>query len=270
MTTENPYLELTHAFNAEGFHCILSSGQAVVVYGLAVMSKDGDWIIRDDPRAYDHVLAVLAARGATYRFGAPLDARWLRHGWSSHFEFKHNGTRIRTDFVAYPPRVPPQRLAAMWETCALQALPVVPPHELALLKATNRDKDYPVIAEVVRLLTNPREQLLLGRSWFDLIEIAQRHPALARTLVDERPLLATALDGDRDRLEQELDAERRFMIRANERRLDRYMIAGRTWQARWGRLSRALSGLPLRRAHETMCQEAERWLPFEPAPEETA
>ncbi|MGA2259152.1 MAG: hypothetical protein ABSG53_31150, partial [Thermoguttaceae bacterium] len=80
----NIYVDLTREFNAPGLNAILSSGQAVVLHRLAVMSKDGDWILRENEAAMEHVLAVLAARKAVYRFGAPLDLRWMRGGWSAH------------------------------------------------------------------------------------------------------------------------------------------------------------------------------------------
>ena len=104
------YLELTHQFNRGRFRAILSSGQAVVFHRLAVMSKDGDWIIREDCEALDHILSVLEERGARYRFGAPLDSRWLAGGWSSHLEFSYAGVRVRTDFVSRPPRIGIDRL----------------------------------------------------------------------------------------------------------------------------------------------------------------
>ncbi len=47
-----------------GLRAVLSSGQAVVMHRLAVMSKDGDWILREDDEALEHILAVLDDRGA--------------------------------------------------------------------------------------------------------------------------------------------------------------------------------------------------------------
>ena len=85
------YLSLTRAFNEGALRAILSSGQAVVVHRLALMSKDGDWILRERPEALHHVLEVLQKRGARYRFGAPLDVRWMEGGWSSHFERETRG-----------------------------------------------------------------------------------------------------------------------------------------------------------------------------------
>jgi hypothetical protein len=57
----NPYFALTEEFNRDGCIAVLSSGQAVVYYRLAMVSKDGDWILRERPAACRTVLDVLAA-----------------------------------------------------------------------------------------------------------------------------------------------------------------------------------------------------------------
>jgi hypothetical protein len=41
----NPYLGLTEELNRGRLRALLSSGQAVVMHRLAIMSKDGDWIL---------------------------------------------------------------------------------------------------------------------------------------------------------------------------------------------------------------------------------
>ena len=74
---DNPYIRLTQEFNHGRLRAILASGQAVVLYRLAIMSKDGDWLV---------------------------------HGWSSHLEFQEGGLRLRCDFVTRPPRVSPASL----------------------------------------------------------------------------------------------------------------------------------------------------------------
>jgi len=50
MTVSNIYLDLTREFNAGRLRVVICSGQAVVLHRLAVMSKDGDWILRDPTR----------------------------------------------------------------------------------------------------------------------------------------------------------------------------------------------------------------------------
>jgi hypothetical protein len=142
------YVELTREFNEGALRAILSSGQAVVLHRLAVMSKDGDWILRESADALSHVLAVLERHGARYRYGAPLDQRWMRGGWSSHFEFHSGAIRVRTDFVTRPPRLAADDLAALWREQASSAIPVVDPRRLIELKKTNREKDYAVIVKV--------------------------------------------------------------------------------------------------------------------------
>jgi hypothetical protein len=61
---ENTYFALTEAFNRHGPIVALASGQAVVYYRIAIMSKDGDWVLRESPQACAHVLEELERHGA--------------------------------------------------------------------------------------------------------------------------------------------------------------------------------------------------------------
>jgi len=185
--TVSIYLDLTREFNAGKLRAILSSGQAVVLHRLAVMSKDGDWILREDPETASHILGVLSKRNARYRFGAPLDSRWMSGGWSAHFECRHGLLRIRADFVTRPPRIASDRLRSMWREQEGRELPFVSVLDLAQLKKTNRERDYAVIGELARLLSDPAEQLLISRSARDLIALEHAHPDLASTLAKKRP-----------------------------------------------------------------------------------
>jgi hypothetical protein len=256
----NIYCDLTRRFNVGRVRAILAGGQAVVLHRLAMMSKDGDWILREDEETADHVLATLAACGASYRFGAPLDVRWLRAGWSSHLEYATDGLRVRTDFVTRPPRLDSGRLDRLWANVNSQEVPFVDAHQLVDLKKTNREKDYAVIGELARRLNRPEEQLLCSRSARDLIALAERHPGLAAALQSQRPILHAVTDGQ-DALEAALDAERRVLMRANEQRLSRYMDAAAKWAARWPDVARMIQKLPLREAHEIVIREAAGVLP---------
>lgn len=249
------YLQLSEAFNQGRTRAILSSGQAVVFHRLAVMSKDGDWIIREDQECTDHILSVLSSYGAVYRYGAPLDVRWLRGGWSSHLEFSYDGLRIRTDFVSRPPRVSPIDLEKLWRNAEGQKLPVVEPRVLIELKKTAREKDYPVIGELSRLLSDVEEQLLCSRSARDIIALLEKHPYLLAKLSVQRPLLLSYKDG-RDVLERVLDEERRDLLRTDEERLKRYAEAARQWGAGWQDLAKPLAGLSLKEAHKLISEKA--------------
>ena len=258
----NIYLELTGQFNSGRLRAIISSGQAVVLHRLAIMSKDGDWILREDPETMRHVLAVLAEHGAHYRFGAPLDERWMAGGWSAHFEFRQEQLRVRTDFVTRPPRIETASLAQLWEEIQPER-PVVGPVALAEIKKTNREKDYAVIGELARLLRDPREQLLYSRSARDLIALGQAHSDLVEDLSARRPLLKKIAAGRR-RLEEALDAERRDLIHANEKRLARYREAAQRWAAAWPDVEKEIRNRPLLSAHEAVVRRALEFLPFAP------
>jgi len=257
---DNPYIRLTHEFNDGRLRAILASGQAVVLYRLAIMSKDGDWILREEAEALTHVIATLARHGARYRYGAPLDLRWLAHGWSAHLEFNEGGLRLRCDFVTRPPRVEPETLRALWAAPVQKEAPVVSLPVLAEIKKTNREKDYAVIGELARRMDDPRLELLYSRSARDLKRLAAEHPTVAQEAATERPLLARLREG-REEIERLLDLERRALMRKNEDRLDRYLEAARPWGAEWPRLSKELAGQPLAEAHETMVVKAAELLP---------
>jgi hypothetical protein len=259
----NDYFELTNAFNRERVRAVLSSGQAVVFYRLALMSKDGDWILREDQEAVDFVLNVLASREAVYRFGAPMDLRWLRHGWSTHLEFRRDGLRLRTDFVTRPPRLSEGELAQLWAEQEHKSPAVLDIARLIEIKKTDREKDYAVIGELARRLTDPVEQALYSRSARDLIELKQRFPAAIARARQLRHVLHSIALG-REALEAALDQERRVLMKTNEERLARYEHAAHSWLKYWPELSRQLAGLPLLDAHERIVRAAEKMLPYSP------
>jgi hypothetical protein len=259
----NIYIRLTNMFNEGRLRTVLSSGQAVVFHHLAIMSKDGDWILREDEEACTHVLSVLSSFGARYRFGAPLDCRWLAGGWSSHFEFSWKGLRIRTDFVSRPPRISAQDLADMWQEQEQRDFPVVDIRRLADLKMTNREKDYAVIGELARRMTGVRHQLLYSRSARDILQLGREHSVMAQELSALRPLLAGISQGI-EHLEVQLDAERRLLIKKNERRLAGYLEAAAGWQEIWRRESASWTDADLRKSHEKMVRYATGVLPQHP------
>jgi hypothetical protein len=254
------YLELTREFNAGRLRAVICSGQAAVLHRLAIASKDGDWVVREHVEALDHVLAVLARHGARYRFGAPLDVRWMSGGWSAHLEFQRDGLRVRTDFFTRPPRISEGELARMWVEQEGRDPPFTSVRMLAEMKKTDRQRDYPFIGELARLMDDPRDQLLYSRSADDLIELARRHPELVRQLAAERPLLARIASGRRA-LAEAIQSEMLDLMEVNERRLAAYGAASSTWADRWLALSRELERTPLVEAHARMVACATGVLP---------
>jgi hypothetical protein len=257
----NIYLALTREFNEGGLRAIICSGQAVVLHRLAIMSKDGDWILREDEGSLQHILGVLERHGARYRFGAPLDPRWMAGGWSSHFEFRHEKLRVRTDFFTRPPRIGAEDLQRIWREQAGRDLPFLDLPDLAEMKKTNRERDYAVIGELARRMPDVEHQFLYSRSARDLTALADARPDLARELSSRRPVLLSIPEG-RDRLEAALDAERRESIRRNERRLEAYADASASWYALWPGVAAEIADLPLARAHSVVLEKAAGVLPL--------
>lgn len=257
----NIYLELTQKFNRGRLRAILGGGQAVVLHRLAIMSKDADWILREDRDTMDHVLSVLEGYGAHYRFGAPLDIRWLAGGWSAHLEFAWEKLRVRTDFVTRPPRLSVERRESLWQEQEGRDIPFVNVRDLAELKKTNREKDYVVIGELARNMQALDDQILYSRSARDLIRIASEYPERVKKLAQKRPLLLVVSNG-LDALEAALDMERRNLIHANEKRLARYMNAAETWAAAWQSIACEIEGLKLSEAHAILVSKAQDMLPF--------
>ena len=256
----NVYFELTREFNRDEPVALLASGQAVVFYRIAIMSKDGDWVIRERPEACDRVRAVLAARGARHRPSPPLDVRWLAGGWSSHFEFTdERARRIRCDFFSRPPRVAFARVEEMFGVGASQdRLLVVDPETLVRMKQTQRAKDYPAIGEIARLLPGGRELLYTTDP--------DRILALASSVVAavDRPSVRAAREAaGRERVVVELAREIDQMQRRDLARVERYLAASARYLEEFRRAR--VDEMALSQAHQMACALAERWLPVVPA-----
>jgi hypothetical protein len=256
---ENLYFDLTRELNAQGPVAALASGQAVVYYRLAMMSKDGDWILKETPTACRRVLEVLTRHGARYRPSAPLDVRWLAAGWSSHFEFfDSRGRRIRCDFIARPPRVPVEELAALF-TSTLEPMLVVPIEPLIRLKQTQRAKDYPVIGELARLLPAERE-IELTTDPDRILALAQRHGGGSK-----RRAVQAAAAGDglsREEVVVELAREANRMQAEDHARLERFRAAAEPFLREFQ--ASGISALHLPEAHRRAVELALRALPFAP------
>jgi hypothetical protein len=252
----NIYFDLTRLFNAEGDIAVLASGQAVVYYKVAIMSKDGDWILEESDEACRRIRKVLGERGARYRPGAPLDVRWLSGGWSSHFElFDEKARRVRCDFFSRPPRVPRASLERLFSAPPAEpGLPVVDLVSLVQMKRTQRAKDYAVIAELSRLLP-PEEEAELTSDADRLLELAA-----SGFLPRSRAMVQEALaGGSRDALIVALARETDELQRKDRSRLDRYAAAAEPFVEELRR--RQLLDLPLGAAHEGLVALATELLP---------
>ena len=219
-------------------------------------------MLREDAEALAHVLGMLEARGARYRFGAPLDVRWMRGGWSAHFEHAAGRPPPEDRFVTRPPRLSEDRPPIVVDGGRRPRSSFSRCPRLALVKMTDREKDWPVIGEFARLLPRP------SRSAPVLPEPAGHHQA------SPRPSRATAR-GDRRTSGARRGGRRRGGARGcagrraarshqAERGEARGLFEGSPSVA--GRLAdveRETRSLPLLEAHATIVARALSVLPFE-------
>lgn len=251
---ENVYFALTEELNRYGRIAVLGSGQAVVWHRLAIMSKDGDWILRETGEACTRVLTVLRERGARYRAGAPLDVRWLAGGWSSHFElFDERRRRVRCDFFTRPPRLGEDDVEALF--AASEAPPVVDVESLVLMKQTQRAKDYAVIGELARRLPPERELELTT----DPDRILALAPSFPRS---DRRAARAARGGDRREVVCALAEEIDEMQHRDQARLAAYERAAEPYLAAVRSLERDEVVLP--GGHVRLVELAEALLPTSP------
>jgi hypothetical protein len=248
----NVYFDLTRAFNRDGVVAVLASGQAVVYYRVAIMSKDGDWVVRETAEATRRILRVLAERGAWYRPGAPLDVRWLAGGWSSHFEFADEAQRrIRCDFFSRPPRITEAAREALFT--GSDPLAVVDLESLILMKQTLRAKDYVVIGELASRLPAERE-IQLSTDPDRLIALAAVHGASV-----SRPAVRAAMTGDREAVMVALAREQSRQQEADRARLAAYASAAAPFIQSVTRLTIEERRLPDSQAR--LCELAGKLLP---------
>jgi hypothetical protein len=250
----NVYFDLTRTFNERGPTAALASGQAVVYYRVAIMSKDGDWVIRETAEACARVLDVLAEREASYRPGAPLDSRWLAGGWSSHFEFVDDKRRrVRCDFFSRPPRIPPEATDRLFASASGPML-VVDLESLIRMKRTQRAKDYAVIGELAARLP-PEQEILLTTDPDRLMVLA---PGFGEGV--SRAAVQAALAADRDALVVALAREQDRQQRADRARLEAYAAAAEPYLEAFTRLPAEERRLP--DAHPRVVALAARALPL--------
>ena len=241
---------------------LLASGQAVVFHRVAIMSKDGDWVIRETAPACTTVLEILARHGAFYRPGAPLDSRWLAAGWSSHFEFvDERRRRVRCDFFSRPPRLGCAAVAAAFARTD-EPLAVVDIESLIVMKQTQRAKDYAVIGELATRLP-PHREIEFSTDPDRLMALAPLH---GRGHV--RPAVAAACAGVRDAVVIALAREQDARQRRDRVRMDAFSSAAAGYLRAFTQVAAGERRLPA--GHAVVCALANQLLPTTVPMPETA
>jgi hypothetical protein len=202
------YQELVRKLRDRGVVCAITSGLACVYYGLAETTKDCDLLCHAG--SFDQLLEMLETThidGAQCRYrgniSPPLDARWHRGGWTSHFEWFTKPDMALLDVFGRA-----LRESSPWEEELIGLY--AGPQTVAEMKRTNRDKDWSFITALgVRMIESGDD-----RGWLNIFN----KDTLAELLVTnkcppamtaQRPALRLATEGDA-RMAGALSAERRF------------------------------------------------------------
>lgn len=237
-----------------GVVCAITSGLACVHYGVAETTKDCDLLCHTS--SFSTLLDFLGetkinGESCHYRgnISPPLDARWHRGGWTSHFEWESKPESTTLDIFGHALRESspwPQDLFGLYAN----------PHTVAEMKRTNRDKDWPFLSALGKQMVEAEDE----RGWLhifnaeilaDLLaqyscppEILARRPAL-QFAFEKNPLAAGAINAER-KVWEELDRARIFLL---EQPLRRYVSA-----VRKARVGRTFS-LPTEHALRVTCAE---------------
>ena len=223
-----------------GIRFAITSGMACVHYGLQQTTKDSDWIIAPDDLAKLRELLVQLEQSdppwrVSYRqiFGAPLDAEFMAHGWTSHLLLTDpDGVEHKVDLFGKAPRVRPEDLAVDADGWATR-------HVVAQMKRTDRPKDWPIVHGLGRQLGElGRPEALLHLQEYDALLSAwqEAEAVLRERLALRRPLLAifrSAPLPPQDRVDRLLLIERLVWERVNDQRYGLYTSAWREFYRRW-------------------------------------
>ncbi len=213
------YLELVRRAQERGIRCAITSGMACVAFEVAESTKDCDLLC--DPEMADKFIALLAesplgdAR-CQYRgnISPPLDARWHKGGWTSHFEWP--GTDGYLDVFGIAPRARSSWLDEMMP-------PYVHPHVVADMKRTGRDKDWPFLTALGVKLVEGGDT----RGWLHIYdedrmaELLVKNPSIPATIIESRPLLQMLLNRNPG-LAAALRLERTFWMELSKLRVREY------------------------------------------------
>jgi hypothetical protein len=253
------YLDLVSRAQQRDICCAITSGMACVAYEVAAATKDCDLLC--DPDMAEEFLQLLEEStldnaSCQYRgnISPPLDARWHRGGWTSHFEWP--GTEAFLDVFGIAPRARSSWLEEIQP-------PYAHPHIVADMKRTARSKDWPFISDLGILLIEQGDD----RGWLHLYDadsiqaLASRYP-VPQAAIQARPALRLA-QGSRQKLAAALTAERMFWEHASEARLSYYEKHLKPYLVAVRKAEAGLQ-LTLLQQHEKRIACAEEYLPQRP------
>jgi hypothetical protein len=219
-----------------GVRFTITSGLACVHYGLQQTTKDSDWIIPPDDLIRLAALFVELEERSGWRIsyraicGAPADASYLKNGWTSHFAIWEPGDAFENhlDLFSKPPRV---------GSLPAQLEPWAPRDVVAMMKRTDRPRDWPIVdglgwqlskMDLGLALVHIQDAEALVSKW-GIADSAMRENAMKR-----RPLLRLLQDeSDLNRIEALVNVERIIWQSVNRERHAAYQKSWKDFYRRW-------------------------------------
>jgi hypothetical protein len=258
---ERFYEGLVARARSQGITCAITSGMACVAFGVAPATQDCDLLCTPEAAArFFTLLCETKFAGVLPRYrghlSPPLDARWLRGGWTSHFVWKARDAQAYLDIFGVAPRG-----SDPWET-DLRGF-YASPHTVAEMKRTDRGKDWPFVTALGCKLLEARDP----RGWLhiydeDLLRHFRAEAGIPAELLFRRPALRLAVAND-PRLRAALHAEIQFWHELDQVRLRIYERSLRPYVAAVRR-ARVPATADLCMHHEVRVQCAEQHLPLNP------
>jgi hypothetical protein len=263
-----PYAELETFFcdlvtqaQQRGIPCAITSGMACVHFGVAATTKDCDVLcLAEKSDEFRALISETLLHGIlpNYRgnISPPLDARWMRGGWTSHFTWKTRPEETCLDIFGIAPRG-----SSAWEEEIFGLY--ASRHTVAEMKRTNRGKDWPFITALgIKLLKANDLRGCLHLYDAQTLSREVGNLTIPDWMLNARPALQLARSKD-ERLEGALHAEMVFWHRLDACRISHYERALRPYVSAVRRAI-ARRPLPLLESHEVRLECAEKYLPVSP------
>ncbi len=209
--TPNPILKVLSELNRNDVLYLLMGGQACVLYGAAEFSRDTDIAVLPEADNLRQLAVALDRLQADPIAVPPFEAKYLLKGHAVHFRCRHTeAAGVRVDVMSVMRGVAP--FPELWQRrttldfdagmrIELLSLP-----DLVSAKKTQRDKDWPMLRRLVEAhfvanRDNPQPAQIAfwlreSRTISMLLDLARDNRSNVTALLEERPLLLFALQGD--------------------------------------------------------------------------
>ena len=220
----SPIRKVLSSIGRHQVRALLMGGQACILYGGAEFSRDIDFAILASEENLTQLRACLDELDAEVIAVPPFSREYLERGHAIHFRCRTpEAEGLRVDVMTKMRGL--DDFERLWERrnsiksddgteYQLLSLP-----DLVKAKKTQRDKDWPMIRRLIEAdyfadRDRPKQGqiefwLLELRTPELIVEIAEAHPALARSLESFRPLLTLASIGNADLLAEAVLSEER-------------------------------------------------------------